>query len=323
MLQSGLLVPNLSSPSVSIIVPVYQSQRTLRRCLEALSRQTRSDFETILVDSSPGRECEGLVAEVGATVPELRLERAPARLLPQAARGVGVALARAPLLAFTDPDCYPAPDWLEQLLAAHGATAGPVTGALACYGRRWLDAGVHLCKFSKWLPAGRRRPVDMGPTAALLVPRRLFERAGGFGADQLMGDVTLSWNLRRGGETIWFEPRAVTEHHHLDTLRSFTAERYRRGKVFARLRLDWRSAGRATALGYLLASVLFVRLATNLVHTARHAARAGMLGSFVWCLPVVALGHGASLAGEAVAYAGRMVRRRGPRRGGSLAEQLR
>ncbi|HYL06524.1 MAG TPA: glycosyltransferase [Thermoanaerobaculia bacterium] len=296
------------SVAVSIVVPVYQSQRTLAGCLEALSHQTHRDFEIILVDSSPGPECESVAAAAGAALPGLRYTHAPRRLLPQAAREVGVAMARAPLLVFTDPDCYAAPDWLARLLAAHRAAGGPVVGALACHGSGWLDSGVHLCKFSKWLPAGERRSVDMGPTAALLIPRRLFEGAGGFGGWHLLGDTALSWTLRRGGETIWFEPRAVAAHHHLATWPSFLAERYRRGKLFALLRLDWLRAGRPLALGYLLASALPLRLATNLAHTVRHAARAGMLGALALRLPVVAAGHGASLAGEAVAYAGRLLR---------------
>jgi GT2 family glycosyltransferase len=303
----SLTVEKASDVAVSIVVPLYQSHGTLRRCLEALSRQTRRDFETILVDSSPDQESANVVATAGATVPGLRFTRTPRRLQAQAAREVGVAMARAPLLLFTDPDCYPAPDWLERLLAAQSQVGGPVAGALACHGRRWLDAGVHLCKFSKWLPGGEMRAVDMGPTAALLIPRQLFERAGGFGAERLMGDTILSWTLRRDGETIWFEPRAVAEHHHLHTWRSFVAERYERGKLFARLRLDWLRAGRPTALGYLLASALPVRLATNLAHTARHAIRAGMLGAFAVRLPVVAVGHGAALTGEAMTYAGRLL----------------
>jgi GT2 family glycosyltransferase len=303
------------SLEVSIVVPVYRSEHTLPRFLAALSRQTRRDFETILVDSSPGSECQAVVAAAGAGVPGLRFTRAARRLLPQEAREVGVALARAPLLVFTDPDCYAAPDWLERLLAAHRAAGGPVAGALACHGRRWLDSGVHLCKFSKWLPAGERRAVDMGPTAALLIPRRLFEGAGGFGGERLLGDTLLSWRLRRAGETIWFEPRAVAEHHHLHTWRSFVAERYRRGKLFASMRLDWLRAGRPTALGYLLASALPLRFATNLAYSARHAARAGMLGDLTVRLPVVAVGHGASLAGEAMAYAAGLLRGGGDRTG--------
>jgi GT2 family glycosyltransferase len=301
-------VTTATSPEVSIVVPLYESQRTLRRCLAALSRQSLRDFETILVDSSPGRECERIVAEAATTVPGLRYLRAPQRLLPQAARLAGVAVAGAPLLVFTDPDCYAAPDWLERLLAAHRTAGGATVGALACHGRRWLDEGVHLCKFSKWLPGGEPRQVDMGPTAGLLCPRDLFERAGGFGDEGMMGDTILSWSLRRAGQTLWFEPCAVAEHHHLQTWRSFVAERYRRGKLFGCLRLDWLNGGRATALGYLLASALPVRLATNLAHTAHHAARAGLLGGFAACLPIIVLGHAASLGGESVVYAGRLLR---------------
>jgi GT2 family glycosyltransferase len=289
------------------VVPLYRSEGTLRACLEALSRQSLRNFETILVDSSPGPECESVVAAAGEAVPGLRFERSPHRLLPQAAREVGVALARAPLLVFTDPDCYPATDWLERLVAAHRAVGGPVVGALACHGRRWFDGGVHLCKFSKWLPGGEPREVDVGPTAGLLCPRDLFERAGGFGAEGLMGDTMLSWNLRRAGERLWFEPRAVAEHHHLHGWRSFVAERYRRGKIFARVRLDWLRAGPPTALGYLLASALPLRLATNLAHTARHASRARRLATFTATLPVVAAGHAATLAGESVGYARRLL----------------
>ena len=124
----------------------------------------------------------------------------------------------------------------------------------------------------------------------------------------MLGDTVLSWTLRRNGETIWFEPRAVAAHHHLQTLSSFLAERYRRGKLFARLRLGWLAAGRPTALGYLLASALPVRLATNLAHAVRHAARAGMVRGFAVRMPVVAVGYGASLAGEAVVYAGHLLR---------------
>jgi hypothetical protein len=50
-----------------------------------------------------------------------------------------------------------------------------------------------------------------------------------------------------------------------------------------------------------------VRLATNLAHAARHAKRAGMLRGLARHLPVLAIGYGASLAGEAAAYATRLL----------------
>ncbi len=282
-----------------MVIPAYRSQATIAGCLAALRRQTFGAFETVVVDSSPddatGREV--------AAFAEVRYERSATRLLPQAARNAGAALGRGELLVFTDPDVYPAPAWLEHLVAAHRQTGGVVVGALACHGRRWLDLGIHLCKFSKWLPGGPPRPVDMGPSANLLCPRRLFAAAGGFTGDMLMSDTTLSWRLRREGRVLWFEPAAVVEHHHLDRLRDFLGERYRRGRRFASLRMEWLGGRLAPRLLYLAASALPVRLATNLAHAARHAWRAGELPAYLATMPLVALGFAASLAGEVTGYA--------------------
>ncbi|MBK6408063.1 MAG: glycosyltransferase [Holophagales bacterium] len=157
----------------------------------------------------------------------------------------GVDRSRGRLLVFTDPDVYAAPDWLERLVAAHGETGNVVVGALACHGSRWLDRGIHLCKFSKWLPAGERRPVDMSPTANMLVPAALFDEMGRFHGDMLMGDTTLSRNLLAAGRTLLFEPRAVVAHHHMETLRSFARERWRRRILFGRLRGSWMQGRKA------------------------------------------------------------------------------
>lgn len=290
------------TPAVSVIVPVYRSESTLARCLERLAGQTYRDFETLLIDSSPTDACAEIVA-ASRGVPGLRSLRRRQRLWPQAARQVALTAARAELIVFTDPDTYATPEWLACLVETARASGHPVVGSIACFGRRYLDLGIHLCKFSKWLPGGPPRPVDMGPTANLAIRRAEFERAGGFGQDHLLGDVTLSWSLQRSGARLEFEPRAVVEHHHADRLGRFLAERYRRGRVYGALRLAWQGRERAP-WPLLLATLSGLRLATNLAHTARHAARAGELGVYAATLPVIALGHALALAGEARAYLG-------------------
>jgi glycosyltransferase involved in cell wall biosynthesis len=287
-------------PEVSVVVAVYLSEATLPGFLEALARQTFRDFETILVDSSPTDACGRIVA---ARVEPLVYVPSAGRLLPQAARNAGVERSRGRLLVFTDPDVYAAADWLERLVAAHRETGDVVVGALACHGPKWLDRGIHLCKFSKWLPGGERRPVDMSPTANMLLPRALFEETGRFHGDMLMGDATLSRELLEAGRTLLFEPRAVVEHHHLETVRSFVRERWFRGVRFGRLRGSWLRDWKALVLGLLLGSLFPLRIASNVAHCARHAVRARQLGTFLATLPVVFLGFSASILGEAKGYA--------------------
>ena len=285
---------------VAVVIPVYRSEETLGGCLDALRRQSFRSFETIILDSSPDDACETIVRR---RFPEVDYRHARVRCLPQQARNLGAARSRAPLLVFTDPDVYPAPDWLERLVAAHEATGGVVVGALACDGERWLDRGIHLCKFSKWLPGGPARAVDMSPTANMLIPRGLFEEAGGLPGELFQGDTTLSWELSRRGHTLFFEPAAVVDHHHLTGFGAFLAERFRRGREFARLRMAWTEGGRWAHLVFLLASALPVRLASNLLLAAGHSRRSGSLRRYGTALPVAAAGFAASLVGEAASYA--------------------
>lgn len=288
-------------PFLSVIIPAYESAATIAGCLEALARQTCQDFETIVVDSSPEKTTADLVT---TRFPWVRFHHSPNRLLPHAARNLGVSLAESPLLLFTDPDVYPHPGWLERMVEAHRATGNVIVGAIACHGHRWRDQGIHLCKFSKWLPGGHARRVDMGPTANLLLSRADFTAAGGLPGDEMLGDVSLSWRLWDTGRKLRFEPGAIVEHHHLHTVRSFLAERYTRGKLYGRLRAERTGRKRGAALIYLLASILPVRLPRILALVAGQATRAGQTGRFLATLPLIVLGHSASLAGEAVAWAG-------------------
>jgi GT2 family glycosyltransferase len=296
---------------VSIVLPCFNSQRTLVGCLDALRKQSFTRFEIVMVDSSPGRECEAIVRE---RFPEVRYQHPPRRLLPHAARNRGTEEAVGELLVFTDPDTYARPDWLERLVAHHRATSHIIVGALACFGRRWIDLGNHLCKFSKWLPGGAPRAVDNAPTANLLCPRAVFDRVGSFDGDNLHGDTTFSWKAREQGNVLWFAPDAIVFHHHLQGVGDLLRERHSRGVLFGELRADLWSNRRPTLLLYLLVSLLPVRLLRVLALTAAHCRRARCLIDLVATHPLVVLGHEAALLGESRAYARRLVARR-PRGG--------
>lgn len=307
-----------AAPRVSVVLPAYRSEATVAGCLAALRRQTFADFDVVLVDSGPGG---GTAAIVARDFPEVRCHVSPARLLPHAARNLGISLSSGELLLLSDPDTYARPDWIERMVAARELSGGIVVGAIANHGDRWLDTGVHLCKFSKVLPGGKPRPVDNAPTANLLVSRSTFEAIGPIPEDALQGDATWSRRALALGHRLTFAPDAVVEHHHLETIGSFLRERARRGVEFGALRCDW-ERGRPFRLALVaLATVLPVRAVRIAVLVTAQCARAGCLGDLVRTAPLVALGHLASLWGEAKAYASaaaRAVRRRAGNRRGDL-----
>jgi glycosyltransferase involved in cell wall biosynthesis len=294
-------------PRVSVVFPAYRSEATVAGCLAALRRQTYADFEVVLVDSGPGA---GTAEIVTRDFPEVRCHVSGTRLLPHAARNLGVTFARGDLLVFSDPDTYARPDCLERLVAAWERTGDVVVGVIANHGSRWLDTRIHLCKFSKVLPGGPSRPVDNAPTANALCSREAFEAIGPIPADVMQGDVSWSRNALAAGRRLTFAPDAVVEHHHLETLHGFLSERRRRGLELGRMRREW-DRGHPFRLALIAAAtILPVRALRIAALVTWQCARAGSLGDLAWTAPLVAAGHLASLWGEAAALIGSAMPRR-------------
>lgn len=100
---------------VSVIVPVYNQAEYLAKCLDALAEQTlqRSSYEVIVIDNGSTEPPEELVAKYGFA--RFGQESRPGSY---AARNRGLEMARGEILAFTDADCLPHPQWLEAAVAA-------------------------------------------------------------------------------------------------------------------------------------------------------------------------------------------------------------
>lgn len=169
-------------PAISVVVPTYRRPELLRRCLDRLLAQHMAadgGFEVIVVDDGHDAATLALVEELAAGHPEPRLQYLrPARGRgPAVARNAGWRAAHADIVAFTDDDTMPEPEWLAHGLRTMHAQAG--WSALAGRVRVPLDP-----------PAGRR-PTDhelmtLGleraefVTANAFVRRAALERIGGF-----------------------------------------------------------------------------------------------------------------------------------------------
>jgi glycosyltransferase involved in cell wall biosynthesis len=286
----------MSEPLVSIILPGWNSHRTVGACLDSLRAQTFRDFEVILVDSSPGPETERIVRE---RYPEVVFRRHEGRLLPHAARNLGAKIARGRIFVFSDPDCLMHPFWLERLVVEHRRGRDPVGGSVEDFASGWFAGGVHWCKYAWWLPGGDPGTRPELPSANASYSRALFERIGGF-PDFIFGDTLLSRNAAFAGAEPWFVPDAIVRHDHPATWRTFLAERYSRGRDFglARPRLEGWSRGRSLLMAAAAPAILAVMLARALRYSL--AARRGL--RFAIHFPVAVIGSAARQIGESVGY---------------------
>jgi glycosyltransferase involved in cell wall biosynthesis len=118
-----------------VVVPTHNRPATLDRCLEALLAQTLepAEYEIIVVDdtASPetGRQIERWAKrakERGVSIRYLSLPGGG----PAAARNRGWQAANGLVIAFTDDDCIPEPDWLRRGLSAFTNGVAGVSGGI-------------------------------------------------------------------------------------------------------------------------------------------------------------------------------------------------
>jgi glycosyltransferase involved in cell wall biosynthesis len=103
------------SPKISIVIPTYRREALLQRCLEALAAQRldRDLYEIVVCDDAHSAATEHLVRYfAGTSDVSLRYIKVAPNHGPAAARNSGWRSARSPIIAFTDDDCVPDPNWL-------------------------------------------------------------------------------------------------------------------------------------------------------------------------------------------------------------------
>ncbi len=221
-----------AEPQVSVIVPARNAAAHLPLLFAALDRTTFSGpWETIVVDDASTDATADIAAEWGARVVRLESQSGPA-----AARNAGLRVARAPLIAFTDADCQPTPDWLGAMARALGE-ADIATGPIQPV------PGAVIGPFARTLSIGRESPLFQ--TANLAARRDVIERVGGFepftpvpGAraglrptvDQghFGEDAVFGWRARRTGAQTAFVTDALVHHAVFPRpAREYVAERWR------------------------------------------------------------------------------------------------
>lgn len=104
-------------PLISIIVPVYNIEDFLPRCVGSLQNQTYPQMEILLVDDGSTDGSSALCDRLGREDPRIRVfhkENGGS----SSARNLGIAQARGEYLGFVDSDDYVEPDMYEKLYDA-------------------------------------------------------------------------------------------------------------------------------------------------------------------------------------------------------------
>jgi len=162
----------------SVIIPTYNDWTRLKQCLDALEKQTlsRDEFEIIVVNNN--KECSAPTDFNPSGKVQMVHEPTPGSYV---ARNRGVEIAQGKILAFTDSDCIPVPDWL---LNAEKAYKNPKTdligGGIKLFRTKEGNEIAYIYASHTAFPQHINVPLGKGVTANLFVKKSIFEALGGF-----------------------------------------------------------------------------------------------------------------------------------------------
>ena len=222
---------------ISVVVPVFNTSEFLEKVIRSLQAQSgQVEAEMIFVDngSTDGSR------EILENHPDLRVIDEPERG-SYAARNAGLRMARGEIIAFTDSDCYPRPDWLQTIRAGfESPTAQVLLGArVPEHSSVALDliADYENTK-SGFVCASDDPRVYCGHTNNMAVRREAWQRCGPFLHRERGSDTIF---VRRVAETfgcaaVAYDADMVVQHAELNSIAAY----YNKVRTYGRSRQQYR-----------------------------------------------------------------------------------
>ncbi len=219
-------------PFVSVIIPIYNGEADLPDLLTCLQAQTYplDRVEFLLVDNGSSDDTWAQLQSTPGITPlqETTIQGS------YAARNCGIIAAQGSILAFTDADCRPEPQWLMDLVAGfNDQSVGLVVGEIQALPgnsllERYADRQSTLSQkhtlANAFCPYGQT--ANVGIRACVFQETDLFRPYLTTG-----GDADMCWRILR--ETVWqwvFAEGAIVRHRHRHTLDELLSQWQRYGR---------------------------------------------------------------------------------------------
>jgi len=237
---------------LAVVIPCRNSAATLGKTLTAIVTGDRKPDELWIIDGLSEDNTRQIATSAGARVLSNPKRHAAA------ARQIGAQSTKADIVAYTDSDCIPSPDWLsriEKQFREHpelGGLGGPVhltrpVSRVQAYSAATFEAIMNFPATEQLLPGKQMRGTLPGANGAYR--SEILHTVGGF-REQFTNhaeEIDLQWRLVEAGYKILFDPTIIVEHlGYPSTKRQLIRTNYSYGFASTKLakhHLGWRVDG--------------------------------------------------------------------------------
>jgi glycosyltransferase involved in cell wall biosynthesis len=175
---------------VSVIVPVYNSAAFIRKLLDGLEKQDypQDRREIIIVDNGSNDDTAKIISEYPFILAQENDIQSS-----YAARNKGISIAKGEIIAFTDADCRPRPDWLSNgVRSLLESGADMVAGKVEFIYSEKPTAAEIYDSITHMQMESQVRERGVAPTANIFVKRDMFDKIGLFDS-----------RVKSGGDAQW------------------------------------------------------------------------------------------------------------------------
>lgn len=203
---------------ISVIIPAFNAEKFIEKCLISLKEQTFKDFEIIVVDDG-SRDKTAEIAQKYARVVKNKINLGEGQ-----SRNVGAKEARGDILVHTDADVVTPPDWLQNILRIMEEREVRCVGG----GYRGSVGQSFLEKFCFLELAYRRGNIEgyVNTTVSnnFACDKNVFFECGGFDGYKCE-DLRLSFRISRKYKIYWAKNNGVY-HHFRNSLKSYLKQQF-------------------------------------------------------------------------------------------------
>ncbi|MBP7736606.1 MAG: glycosyltransferase [Spirochaetes bacterium] len=227
---------------ISVVIPSYNSQKTISYTLDSLLKQ-KGDYikEIIVADSSDNPGMKDIIAKYS---PGVKFINTGTRVMPALGRNLGAGQATGKILAFLDSDAIAVEDWSEKIALAYGKGYKAGGGGVELPGfqrNNSIAAAQYYLQLNEFIPAGRERVKSILPGVNIFCERELFNRVGGFPEVRASEDTLFGLAVSRHTR-YWFVPGITVAHIFREDLKGFLNNQELLGKYIILYRRKYYSS---------------------------------------------------------------------------------
>ena len=227
-------------PKVSVIVPIYNGEADLPDLIRCLIAQTypADRVEYLLVDNNSRDRTLDILQKAAFDAQSHSIKLCPLTenkiQSSYAARNKAIKTSTGDILAFTDADCRPIPQWLSLLVEPFtDSKVGLVVGEISALpGKTLLEKHAERQSTLTQKDTLAHPFCPYGQTANLAIRREVLQEIGLFRPYMTTGgDADMCWRIQR--ETDWqlyFAETAIVQHRHRANLQEFRSQWQRYGR---------------------------------------------------------------------------------------------